>query len=140
VQLKLQRAEDSKDALIQRKCGNNRIPTAAPAFCCRDGGPGQSCTVVATRDDCVTGGGTVQEGKTYDGGTLTCDPVMGPNKPITWWEHCPESDTCPGPTLADLSDLIGCVDSAADAIVDELMCFQFPRNGGADWPCPVDTD
>jgi len=138
VQLKLQKAADSKEALIQRKCGPNRIPTAAVPFCCRDNGPGQSCTVVATRDDCVTGGGTVQEGKTC-GGSLTCDPVMGPNKPITWWEYCPESDTCPGTALANLSDLIDCVDSAAVAIADELMCFQFRGNGGADWPCPIDT-
>jgi hypothetical protein len=52
---------------------------------------------------------------------------------ITWWENCPESDTCPGPALSSLDDLIDCVDTSADAIVDELLCEQFPTG----WPCPV---
>jgi hypothetical protein len=137
IQAKLQTAEDRKEAYIQSRC-NNRIPTADPPFCCRTG-TGQTCTVAATRDDCVNVlGGDVMEDKNCVAGS--CDPIPGPNKPITWWENCPENDTCPGPTLANISDLIGCVDSAANAIVSELICFQFPRNGGADWPCPADTD
>jgi hypothetical protein len=62
----------------------------------------------------------------------------GPNKPITWWEPCPECDTCTG-SLATIDDLISCVDTSADTIVNELICFQFPRNNHADWPCPTDV-
>ena len=79
--------------------------------------------------------GTVQEDKTCDMGS--CAPVQGPNQKITWWGFCPESDTCPGTALSTLDDLIGCVDTTADAVTDELMCLQFRCNGGADWPCPA---
>jgi hypothetical protein len=81
-------------------------------------------------------GGQVQEGKTCDAGS--CAPQPGSQK-ITWWGFCPEADTCPGTALSTLDDLISCVDDSADAIVDELLCFQFPRNGHADWPCPSDA-
>ena len=135
VQLLLTRAADAKDALIKRQCGN-RIPTASPPFCCRTG-TGQSCTVVATRQDCTNIMGTVMEGKTCNAITLNCNNVGGPNKPITWWETCPESDTCTG-TLATIDDLISCVDTSADTMVNELICFQIPRNSHADWPCPTD--
>jgi hypothetical protein len=136
VQLFLVRATAAKDAFIKRKCGN-RVPTASPPFCCRTG-TGNACTVVATRTDCTNiPGATVQEGKTCNGITLNCDPVSGPNKPITWWETCPESDTCTG-TLATIDDLTTCVDTSADTIVNELLCLQFPRNTHADWPCPTD--
>jgi hypothetical protein len=137
VQVKLTRAEDAKAALIMRRCGN-RMPTADPPFCCRTG-TANECTVQATRDDCVGSGGTVQEGKTCNGTSLNCDPVGGPNQPFTWWENCPESATCPGSALTDAQDVTDCVDATADVIVDELLCFQFPRNGGADWPCPIDS-
>jgi hypothetical protein len=73
---------------------------------------------------------SVQEGRACNMGTGNCDP--GP-KEITWWEHCPESNTCPGPTLGTIGDLIDCVMASADTIVDELLCLQFPG-----YPCPPD--
>jgi len=82
--------------------------------------------------------GTVTEGKTCDPMMLKCSPVPGPNKPVTWWEVCPESDTCTT-ALATLDDLITCVDTSADTIVNEILCLQFRRNAGADWPCPTDV-
>ena len=135
VQLVLTRAEDAKEALIMRRCGN-RVPTADPPFCCRTG-MGNACTMQATRDDCLTSGGTVQEGKTCNV-SLECDPVTGPGQAFTWWENCPESTTCPGPALSNIQGVVDCVDTSADVIVDELLCFQFRGNGGTDWPCPVD--
>jgi hypothetical protein len=130
VQEKLAKAEQVKEVGIQRKCGQ-RAPNPDPPFCCRTGMANQ-CTLVATRDDCVTGGGTVQEGKICNG--LTCEPVGGPNQKITWWGYCPESDTCPGTPLTTREDMVGCVDSSADRIVDELLCLQFPGT----WTCPAD--
>jgi hypothetical protein len=132
VQSRLTKAEQSKMAKIKRKCGNRDPATTAP-FCCRTGMANQ-CTAAATREDCETMMGEVQEDKTCGMGG-TCDPVMG-NKKITWWTNCPESDTCPGTPLSTLDDLIGCVDTSADAISDELLCLQFRGNAGADWPCP----
>jgi len=46
---------------------------------------------------------------------------------------CPET----GAPLATRNDMIACIDDTADQIVDELLCWQFPANGGADWPCPL---
>jgi len=131
VQLKLGKIEDKKATKIKNKCGN-RDPAPSPPFCCRTG-MGNACSVAADRDACVVMGGTVQEDKTCDMGS--CAPTMG-NKKITWWAFCPETDTCPGTALSTLDDLTACVDSAADTIIDELMCLQFRGNGGADWPCP----
>lgn len=129
VQFLLQRAEEKKAAGIQSKCGN-RTPVANPPFCCRTG-TGNQCTASPTRTDCVDNlGGTVQEGKICNAGN--CDPTPGQQE-ITWWENCPESDTCPGPALSNLGDLIDCIDTAANAIVDELLCEQFPSG----WPCPT---
>lgn len=131
VALKLSKLEISKQTLIKNKCGN-RDPSPASGFCCRCG-TANSCMVENDRSVCeATAGCSVQEGKTCDGGTLKCDP--GP-KQITWWANCPESatDTCPGTPLATLDDLIDCVDSSADAIVDELLCLQFPNT----WSCPA---
>ena len=139
----LAKAADAKETLIRRKCGNNRVPTASPPFCCRTG-VANDCdptlsSPVATPQDCTNvAGHFVMENKTCNAGTLNCDSVMGPNKPITWWETCPESDTCTE-TLATIDDLITCVDTSADTIVNEILCFQFPRNTHADWPCPADV-
>ena len=95
-----------------------------------------ACMAAATRDDCENVVmGDVQEDKTCVAGQ--CDPVMG-NKKITWWEFCPESTSCPGTPLSTLGDLTDCIDVAADAISDELLCLQFRGNNGADWPCPAD--
>jgi hypothetical protein len=77
----------------------------------------------------------VQENKICGGGS-TCDAAPGGQK-LTWWETCPTSNTCPGSAVSSLSDLIDCVDDVADEIVNELICFQFPRNAHADWPCPA---
>ncbi len=132
VQVKLNMVENQKVAKIKAKCGN-RDPSPSPPFCCKTG-MGNQCTAAASRDDCVMNlMGTVQEDKTCNAGS--CDSVMG-NKQVTWWGYCPESDTCPGTALASLDDLIACVDTSADAIIDELMCLQFRGNAGADWPCP----
>lgn len=133
VQARLDKAEHRKRVKIQRKCGN-RVPSASTPFCCRTG-MGNQCTAAATRDDCIMNlGGEVQEDKTCDMGS--CAPVAG-NKQITWWEFCPESDTCPGTPLSTQDDLVDCVDTSANAISDELLCLQFRGNNGADWPCPA---
>jgi hypothetical protein len=132
VQFKLDKAELSKQVGIQKKCGN-RAPVPSTPFCCKTGSP-QTCSVAASRDDCVMNlGGTVMEGKTCTAGS--CQGGGG-NQFITWWASCPESDTCPGTALATRDDLIACVDSSADSIVDELLCLQFPGV----WTCPADTD
>ena len=128
VQLALQKAEAKKTGGIHKKCGN-RDPNPSPPFCCRTG-TGNSCTAAATRDDCINViGGNVMEDKTCNAGN--CDPTPG-NQQITWWGNCPESNTCPGTSLATLDDLIACVDSTADTIIDELLCIQFTSG----WPCP----
>ena len=132
IQTLLGKFEQRKVAKIRKRCGN-RDPAASAPFCCRTGQANQ-CSVAASRDDCVMNlGGDVQEDKTCDMGS--CAPVQG-NKKITWWEFCPESDTCPGTPLSTLDDLISCVDTSANAIGDELLCLQFRGNGGTDWPCP----
>jgi len=130
VQLKLGKAETQKQTVIKNKCGN-RAPSPTTSFCCQCG-TGNQCMLIADRATCAaTSGCDVQEGKSCDGGTLKCTP--GPHT-VTWWGNCPESDTCPGPALATLDDLIACVDSSADAITDELLGLQFPTS----YPVPTD--
>jgi hypothetical protein len=132
VLLKIAGAQQSRDNLIMRKCGG-RDPAPSPPFCCRTG-MGNSCSIASTPDECVdVFGGEVQEGKTCDMGS--CSPLPG-NKKVTWWGFCPESATCPGTALSTLDDLKSCVGTTAEAVADELLCIQFPGNGGADWPCP----
>jgi hypothetical protein len=129
IQLKLQKAETQKKTNIKNKCGN-RTPIASPAFCCKTGQANQ-CVVATSRDDCTMNlSGTVQEGKICDLGS--CTPQGAPHA-ITWWENCPESDTCPGTALATLDDLIACVDTTADGVTDELLTLQFPTS----YPSPV---
>jgi len=137
VLVALDKAEQKKITGIKNKCGQ-RVPTASPPFCCRTGTANACDPTATTRDQCTMApiNGQVQEGKTCNGTTFNCDPVSGPNKPITWWESCPESTTCPGATLTSIDDLITCVDTSAAAAVDELMCLQFPTG----WPCPSDTE
>jgi hypothetical protein len=133
VQATLTKLEQKKTAKIKSKCGN-RSPAPSTPFCCKTGMANQ-CSAATSRDDCTMNlGGTVQEGKTCSMGT--CASVMG-NQEVTWWGFCPESDTCPGTALSTLTDLIGCVDTTADAISDELLCLQLRGNAGADWPCPA---
>ena len=135
MQIKLAKAETQKETLIKKKCGN-RDPVASPPFCCRTGVM-NLCAAAATREDCLNvPGQSIQEGKVCGLGN-TCDNPPGNAKSITWWEHCPTNDPCPGPTLGDLDGVIGCVDDAADALVDGLLCLQFP-NGQA-CPTPVLT-
>lgn len=130
VQADLATAEQKKDTVITRKCGN-RDPAPSPPFCCRTG-MGNQCTVATDRTDCVDNlGGEVQEDKTCDAGS--CAPAGGGGHKITWWSACPE--TCD--PLSTLQNLIDCVDDSADEIIDRLMCYQFRGNGGADWPCPA---
>jgi hypothetical protein len=123
----LEKAEAAKVALINNKCGGNRTPDPGPAgFCCRCG-QGNTCMVAADQATCeATAGCTVQLGKTC-GVALTCEP----SKTLTWWNNCPESGSCPGAAVTTMDELISCVDTTADAIVDELLCFQFPGT-----PCP----
>lgn len=128
IQLLIDKTEQKKVAGIRNKCGN-RDPVPSPPFCCKT--TGNNCVAAATRDDCETMSFQVQEGKVCGPGN-NCDPAPS-NQKITWWGFCPESNTCPGTALSTLDDLISCVDTAADAIVDELICFQF-RTG---WPCPT---
>jgi hypothetical protein len=162
VQLQLGKAETQKVTLIKKFC-NNRVPTASAPFCCRTGGMGQTCSVAVDRNDCTVNlSGTIMEGKVCgatlacngganDGATCTvasecpggtcdgtCENTPGPNKPFTWWEHCPTNDPCPGPTLASDDDMIDCIDSSADQLVDGLLCLQFP-NGAACGPTPTPT-
>jgi len=128
VDAALTKVEAKKSTYIHKKCGN-RDPAPSPAFCCRT--TGNQCVAAADRDDCETNlGGNVQEDKFCNAGS--CDPSPG-NKKITWWGYCPESNSCPGTALTTLDDLIACVDTTADAILDELLCIQFPSG----WPCPV---
>jgi hypothetical protein len=136
LQLKLAKAEAQKETAIKNKCGN-RDPVANPPFCCRMG-TGNSCILAADRAACVTGGGTVQEGKTCDAGTLKCTNPPGGNL-ITWWDACPVPGVpCPGPTPGTLDGLVDCVDDVADSTVDILLCLQFPNIEGCA-PLPTAT-
>jgi len=128
LQAKMTRLDGKLETKIKNKCGN-RSPVASPSFCCRTG-MGNECTAAATREDCVDGGGEVQDNKICDIDD-TCASVGGA-KGITWWETCPQSDSCPGTPLATLDDLIACLDSTVDEMTDELLCLQFPTG----WPCP----
>lgn len=133
VQTKLAKAELKRQVLVQKKCGN-RDPVPSPPFCCKTG-PGNACMLASDRDDCTTNlGGQVQEGKVCGGG-LTCDPTPGSGS-VTWWGVCPET----GAALTTQADMVACIGAVADEIVDELLCWQFPANGGADWPCPAEDD
>ena len=136
LQIKLAKAEVQKETAIQNKCGN-RDPVANPPFCCRMG-TGNSCILAADRTTCTMGGGTVQEGKMCDSGTLKCMNPPGGNL-ITWWDSCPIAEPCPGPTPGTLSGLIDCVDDVADATVDTLLCLQFPNAGACATPNPTPT-
>lgn len=132
VQLQLAKAETQKENLIRKFC-NNYQPVADPPFCCRTGGPMQQCVVVATRDDCLMlPGHSVTEGRTCDMGS--CANIPGPGKSLTWWEHCPINEPCPGPTLGDIDGVIQCVDDVADALVGNVLCLQFPNAGACPTP------
>jgi hypothetical protein len=133
VALALSKIEAKKTTLIKNKCGNNRTPTANPPFCCRTG-TGNACSAAATRADCLAiPGADVMEGKTCDvGGTNKC--TGGGPGDITWWENCPEGATCPGTPVTTMDELISCLDTTADTIVDEMLCLQFPPGSG--WDCP----
>jgi hypothetical protein len=130
VQAAIDKSEQKLGEGIHNKCGN-RDPVPSVPFCCRFG-MGNACIAAATRDDCETMGGDVQDNKTCAMDN-TCDPLPGMQK-LTWWSSCPESDTCPGTSVTTLDNLIDCVDTTADAVVDELLCLQFPSG----WPCPSD--
>lgn len=131
VQAKLLAAQTKRGTVIQNKCGN-RDPVPSTPFCCKT--TGNDCVAAADRTDCVDNlAGQVQEGKECGVG-LTCETV--PGNQFTWWGDCPEASGCPGTSLATLDDAVTCIDGAANAIVDELLCLQLRGNGGADWPCP----
>jgi len=139
VAVQLDKAESKKVAVIVNKCGNNRVPSPSATFCCRCGPMGGTCTVVPlTREDCLADlSCQVMEGKTCNTLDGRCDPAP---KQITWWGSCPsEGGSCPGTTLTDLDALIGCVDSTADQIIDELLCLQFPNGGACATPVPTPT-
>jgi hypothetical protein len=136
IQLKLAKAETQKETLIGKKC-NNYDPTAAAPFCCRT--TGNDCVLVPDRAACGPAGGTVQEGKTCDPGTLKCTNQPGGAKSLTWWDSCPTNDPCPGPTMNDDSDLSNCVDSVADTVVGNLLCLQFPNAGACPTLTPTPT-
>jgi len=158
VGVQLGKAELQKETLILKKC-TNYVPVANPPFCCRTG-TGQICSVAADRDDCTNNlMGTIQEGKSCGGTTAclggandgvactvasecpggtcdgTCQNSPGPTKELTWWEHCPNNEPCPGPTLGDIDGVIQCVDDVADELVSNVLCLQFPN--GSTCPTPV---
>ena len=111
-----------------------RDPAPHAPFCCKGGG--NTCTLPSpdTREQCITDGGEPKEDQFCDAGS--CAPVQG-NKKLTWWGVCPEDDTAScTTTLTQQDDMINCIHATADTIVDRLTCLQFPRNGGADYPCP----
>lgn len=136
AQLQLQKAEVQKETLILKAC-NNYSPVADPPFCCRTG-MGQSCSVAVDRADCVDNlGGSVSEGRTCELGT--CENQPGPNKSLTWWEHCPNNQPCPGPTLGNIGGVIQCVDDVADGVVSNVLCLQFPNGGACATPAPTAT-
>jgi hypothetical protein len=130
--LKVQTSSDKSEQKlregIHNKCGH-RDPVPSVPFCCRTG-MGNMCTVVATREDCEMIDGEVWNNQEcgLDG---TCDPIPGQQQ-LTWWSSCPASDACPGTSVTTLDNLIDCVDTTADAIIQELLCLQFPSG----WPCP----
>jgi hypothetical protein len=131
VQAKLLAAQTKRGTVIQNKCGN-RDPVPSTPFCCKT--TGNDCVAATDRTDCTANlSGQVQEGKECGIGS-TCDVV--PGNQFTWWGNCPESATCPGTLLVSLDDAVGCIDTTAAAVVDELLCLQLRGNGGADWPCP----
>jgi hypothetical protein len=138
VDLQLDKAEIQKQTLINKFC-NNFAPVADPPFCCRTGGPMQQCVVAATRQDCIDLGGThsVSEDRVCDMGS--CANIAGPGKSITWWEHCPNNEPCPGPTLGDIDGVIQCVDDIADEVVGNVLCLQFPNGGACTTPTPAET-
>jgi hypothetical protein len=125
IQAKLATLATKTETIILNKCAN-RDPVISPPFCCRTG-TGQVCSVAATREECTdTLLGTVMEGKVC-GIDNNCGNPPGNQKYITWWEHCPDNEPCPGPTLGDINGVIGCVGGTADRIVDGLLCLQFPN-------------
>jgi hypothetical protein len=73
---------------------------------------GASCTV-----------GSECPGGTCDG---SCQNAPGAPKALTWWEHCPNNEPCPGPTLGDIDGVIQCVGGVADQLVSNVLCLQFP--------------
>ena len=135
VPVKLAKAESQKQAIVQNKCGGNRVPSTASTFCCKT--MGNNCAAAATRTDCTDIVlGTVQEGKFCDIGN-TCSPAP---KTVTWWGSCPsDSGACPGATLTTMDDVVDCIDSTADQIVDELLCMQFPNGNACPTPAATPT-
>jgi hypothetical protein len=128
----LQKADDKKKSSIKKKCGN-RNPVSSASFCCRTAPQQQQCVAAATREDCLAiPNADVVEGK-FCAGDNTCSNIPGGE--ITWWTECPESNTCPGATVATIDDLIACVDTTADAVIDEMLCLQLRGTPG--WPCPA---
>jgi len=138
VPLKLQKAESKLDVLIQKKCGGNRVPSPDPNFCCRCGPMGGVCMLVPDRATCLADETCqVMEQKVCNTVTGKCD--NGP-KTLTWWASCPsEEGACPGTALASMDDLTACVQENADAIVDELLCMQFPNREACPTPVPTPT-
>ena len=65
-------------------------------------------------------------------GELQPSPTGGQ---LTWWGTCERRD-CGGYTVTTPEDVDECVEDRADEIVEAMLCYQFPRNGQIDWPCP----
>jgi hypothetical protein len=131
VELALAKADLKFETAVVNKCGG-RTPQANLPFCCKT--TGNMCMAAADRDACVLAGGQVQENKTCTVGT--CQNTPGGQK-LTWWETCPRANACAGSSVSSLNDLTECYEDTAAEIVSELLCFQFPRNGHADFPCPA---
>jgi hypothetical protein len=57
--------------------------------------------------------------------------------PPPWWDVCPEDSNPPcDKRIASVSDIANCVDSAAEAILDEAICEQYPRAAADGINCP----
>jgi hypothetical protein len=131
VELALAKADLKFETAVANKCGG-RTPQAALPFCCKT--TGNMCMLAADRDACVLAGGQVQENKTCSVGS--CQNAPGGQK-LTWWETCPRANACAGSSVSSMNDLTECYEDTSAEIVSELLCFQFPRNGHSDFPCPA---
>ena len=95
-------------------------------------------------ENCVggsNGGAACTVGSECPGGTCqgSCSNPPGNPKGITWWEHCPINEPCPGPTLGNLAGVIDCVDATADQLVGNVLCLQFPNGNACPTPNPTPT-
>ena len=128
VQTSLSRLDSQTQNTITNQCGADRVPDPTLNFCCRCGtGMSAMCTdAPATRGDCLAID-PMLHGAGGQGVQHRHRELRRGAEDITWWAHCPESDTAPGPRCREPAiNLIDCVEASADAIVDELALSPVP--------------